>query len=98
MNILRRLSDGLVLYSNFGDYTLTDRFKTANTTALDIKSETHEVVQANKPENFYNNAYNYNDGVWTVGNQTTLDDKLNERKAKKISDIDKNLNPSFSYA
>lgn len=68
MNIVRRLSDGLVQYSTTEPYELTNTYYEAdNIKAFDINNITHEILEdINLPNNYYNGLYTYNNSIWIL--------------------------------
>ena len=68
MNIVRRLSDGLVQYSTTEPIVLTSTYYSAdNVKAYDINNTTHEVLEdIDLPNNYYNGIYSYNNSIWTL--------------------------------
>jgi len=91
MNITRRKSDGLVEYSNFTNHSLTEnKFEVDNFSAFNINSITHEVIEiSSSPTNLFNNAYGYNNGIWTIINQGVIDWHLDKIKNKLVRKLEK---------
>lgn len=74
MNIIRRLSDGLVQYAIDGEVWLTENaLVTPKFKASDISSNTHEIVSGIAlPPYFTGGSHFYNDG-WSTANQGLVD-------------------------
>lgn len=89
--IVRRLSDGLVQYTTTEPYELTDKYyKSDGIKAIDINSKTHEVIEdIVLPLDLYRGVHAYNDGVWTVLNQSQYDKRTEDLRTKKLSELKK---------
>jgi len=88
MNITRRKLDGLVEYSDFGVYVLSEyTLETDKLIIVEMNNISHEVLSVDietLPVNFIDRAYSYNAGVWNVVNQEVIDLHLDKRKNKLI--------------
>jgi len=72
MYLIRRKSDGLVQYS-FTERPRMGRFLKYPVLALDIKPDTHEIVEGNVPTGFVPGAYTFDKNGWAVSNQKAID-------------------------
>lgn len=92
MNIVRRLSDGLVQYKTTEPHELTNKYyKSDNIKAIDINNITHEVIEnVVLPLDLYLGVHAYNDGVWTILYQTQYDKRTEDLRTTKINELDKN--------
>ncbi|KKL14448.1 hypothetical protein LCGC14_2515550, partial [marine sediment metagenome] len=90
MNIVRRLSDGLVQYITTEPYELTNKYyKSDGIKAMDIKDTTHEVLKnITLPSDFYRGVYTYNNGIWVIINQSLLDNIIEEEKNIRVTEIE----------
>lgn len=88
MKIVREKQTNRVIYA-FADGEPCDITNqgmiTPNITALDIRPETHEIVEnVAEPPAYVGGAIAY-DGAWTVVNQTAIDEKIAEQNAATIA-------------
>lgn len=92
MKIIKRKSDGLVQYTTTELHELTSKYyKSGVIKAIDINNITHEVIEnVVLPLDLYLGVHAYNDGVWSILNQSQYDERTEKLRTEKILQLDKN--------